>query len=208
MKVVRVCGSRRGGRLGFTLVELMTVVVIIAVLSAVTLTALKYVNLRANVSRAQAMVAKLEVAIEDFKIDNGYYPTTTIYRVSQLKDWERTNSWMLLTQLTGGSKKYLTFARNELDFSGGVTNIVDPWSNPYVYYRPISNVSYSVWGTNGNPSLCAVGGQVNTATFDLFSYGPDGRTYVPGATNTAPQAWNAGWVAPQSAIDDIGNGRR
>jgi len=46
------------------------------------------------------------------------------------------------------------------------------------------------------------GGQVNRATFDLFSYGFDGRTY-PGPT-PADAAWNN----PATAVDDITNWTR
>ena len=119
----------------------------------------------------------------------------------------RTNSWMLYDQLTSGTKKYVTLRSNQLQRAANnspVIYIVDPWNTPLAYYRPISNVAYSVSNTNdimARQTCFTIGGQVNVATYDLFSYGPDQRTYVPWANNL--------WCdQPVYANDDIGNSQR
>src|SRR5438128_3261326 len=59
---------------GFTLIELMVVLVIIAILAALTIGATKFAWRKAAESRAQAEVASMETALEQFKNDNGAYP--------------------------------------------------------------------------------------------------------------------------------------
>lgn len=188
---------------GFTLVELLAVVLIILVLAGVSLLTMRYVSMRMKVAQTQALIAKLEDGIENFKLDNGFYPTTTVYRISQLRTYERTNCWMLYDQLAGGNRKYVKFGPGELQATDRLTNIVDAWKNPIYYYRPTGNVAYTVFTNNNIKAYTsnlnyAVGGLVNVSTYDLFSCGADQMTHVPGAVPT----W---WSNQTYSIDDIGN---
>lgn len=108
----------------------------------------------------------------------------------------------------------------------GVPNIFDPWKNPYVYYNS-PTTPYGL--TNSGPNLPSygtvashtlgsgytLGGQVNVPSYDLFSFGPDGYTYVPGVTS-ANVLWGnrlinwvdnsfTPWAKTNSAADDITN---
>ena len=99
-----------------------------------------------------------------------------------------------------------TLLKLNLEEIDRMTNIVDSWKNPVVYYRPISNVAYVVYGNNDIKTYAsnfnyAIGGQINIATYDLFSCGADQMTYVPGAVPT----W---WSNSQYGVDDIGNCKR
>ena len=70
---------------------------------------------------------------------------------------------------------------------------------PYNYFRPPTPMTSVVitnpfcWWYDNN--LVSAGGQKNIVSFDLFSYGPDRKTYVNGM----------GWQTPTAHEDDITN---
>jgi prepilin-type N-terminal cleavage/methylation domain-containing protein len=66
--------QRRRGRPGFTLLELLTVLAVIAILGAITLTAIHGVRQRVNIARAKAELAALATALEEFRRHHGDYP--------------------------------------------------------------------------------------------------------------------------------------
>jgi prepilin-type N-terminal cleavage/methylation domain-containing protein len=59
---------------GFTLIELMIVVVIIAILAALMLGSFNYMQKKAIDVKCQAQFAAVELAIESYKTDHGFYP--------------------------------------------------------------------------------------------------------------------------------------
>jgi len=144
----------------FTLIELLTVIVIIAILAGLIIAGSKYALTKGATSRTRAEIASMETALESFKSDNGYYPATdpTAPRASA-----NTNSPTVYTALAGGSKPYFTFKPDQLRVTGTspntVTNIVDPFGSLYNYYC--------------NPGKLD---QTNRVTFDLWSDGPDDQS--------------------------------
>jgi len=108
--------ARRSSR-GFTLLELMVVIVIIGVLAA--LIAPKILNRvgEAKITAAQTDIATLMNALKTYKLDNGRYPST------------EQGLQALVTKPTTGSipngwKGYLDKLPQ------------DPWHNPYQYANP------------------------------------------------------------------------
>jgi general secretion pathway protein G len=108
--------ARRRSR-GFTLLELMVVIVIIGVLAA--LIAPKILNRvgQAKVTAAQSDISTLMNALKIYKLDNGHYPSTD------------QGLQALVTQPTTGNipnnwKSYLDKLPQ------------DPWHNPYQYANP------------------------------------------------------------------------
>ena len=101
---------------GFTLVELLVVVVILGVLAATIIPQFVTATQDAKVSKAKADVSQLETAIGVFNIHMDRYPTTE----EGLK--------VLLDAPAGGDKKwkgpYINVLRN------------DPWGNPFQYRSP------------------------------------------------------------------------
>src|SRR5687767_13748057 len=63
-------------RSGFTLVELLTSIAIIAILSAFAIGAVRGAKERANIGRARGDLAALATALEEFKRLYGDYPQT------------------------------------------------------------------------------------------------------------------------------------
>jgi general secretion pathway protein G len=62
---------------GFTIVELLIVIVIIAILAAITIIAYNGVQGRATFAREQSDLKTLTKALELYKVDNSAYPITT-----------------------------------------------------------------------------------------------------------------------------------
>src|SRR5438105_2733157 len=58
----------------FTLVEMLVVITIILILSAILLNVSGYVNNKAARSRAEGEIRAISVALESYKADNGTYP--------------------------------------------------------------------------------------------------------------------------------------
>ena len=175
----------------FTLVELMAVVVIIGVLVAVVIGTAKYANFRIGIAQAKTQLAALQMGIELYKADVGYYPASTIVRFSYSGSAEVSNSACLYRALTQ-PKRYYNARRSDIGAAGAFTYFKDPWGTPWHYYRPVpaqltsflasinaANASYYI--TNGNYASFAVGGQKNSLTYDLYSYGPDTITTIPGS---------------------------
>jgi len=62
---------------GFTLIELMLVMVILATMAAIVLPKFTGRAKQAKITAAKTQIAQFEVALDAFEIDIGRYPTTT-----------------------------------------------------------------------------------------------------------------------------------
>lgn len=67
--------SRRSLRRGFTLVELLIVIVVIAVLAAITVVAYRSISQKAQVAATQADLSQVATKLGTYFVDNGTYPT-------------------------------------------------------------------------------------------------------------------------------------
>jgi type II secretion system protein G len=114
---------------GFTLLELMIVIAIIAILAGLILSTAGYIQKKGASSRAEAEIAALTVALENFKADNGDYPTGT--NVNGLNA-PSSNNFLLTNLMPSTGKVYF-------EFSKGMTNagnVVDPFGESYGYQYP------------------------------------------------------------------------
>lgn len=97
---------------GFTLVELLLVLVILATLAAIVLPKLTGKSEQARITAAKTQIASIETALDAFEVDNGFYPPSLDGLVSQPSN------------ATNWHGPYLK-------------NIpTDPWNNAYVYEFP------------------------------------------------------------------------
>jgi prepilin-type N-terminal cleavage/methylation domain-containing protein len=71
---VKLCPAQLRAKSGFTLVELLTVMMIIGVLASLTLGIAKYIHAKEDMVKAQAEMDLISNALDRFKSNNGDYP--------------------------------------------------------------------------------------------------------------------------------------
>ena len=167
----------RAGRQAFTLIELLTVIAIIAILAALLLQTSGFIQEKAGNNRAQAGIAALGTALGNYKLDMGTYPEG---------DGGDNSTEKLLDALnpTGGTAKIYfevppkmlnnyrsknSAAQNRADSK----RLVDPFGNPYHY-------EYNEGDDNSDRS--------GKGQFNLWSQGKNG------AQNAGkPDKWIKNW---------------
>lgn len=119
---------------GFTLIEIMVVVVILGVLAAFVVPNLMDKPEQAKITKAKADIASLESALDLYRLDVGSYPSTDQGLESLTEKPADAPSWK-----EGG---YLKKLPN------------DPWGSPYNYLNPgvhgtVDVFSYGADGADG-----------------------------------------------------------
>jgi prepilin-type N-terminal cleavage/methylation domain-containing protein len=115
---------------GFTILELIIVIAIIAILAGLILSTAGYIQKKGASSRAEAEIAAMTVALENYKADKGDYPHGTNANGAN----QPSNNTFLLTSLmpTNG-KIYFEFNKSMTNAGG---NVVDPFGESYGYQYP------------------------------------------------------------------------
>jgi len=175
---------------GFTLVEMIVVIVIIGILAALLLPALSKARSTARKGVAAADIRNIEMALRQYEQDNGGFPPDS-------------GSWTYYVK-SGGSKTAVTktfdssealvffltttFKRNPTDNSAQVYHWAD--QGPYielktkqrgtgshglpVYKDPFGQEHAYVYSNNTDGSFFT-GGPHNAASFDLYCFGVNGK---------------------------------
>jgi type II secretory pathway pseudopilin PulG len=156
--VIRHSSFRAAGASAFTVVELLIVMAIILTLAGLILATSSYVQKKGARSRAEAEIAAMSAALENYKADNGIYPRNSDTDIINAKAGttpspntpdEYTKSTLYVYQMLTGdidgnrtidatetSKSYFQFKPNQLgptDQSSAVIMIRDPFGNSYGY---------------------------------------------------------------------------
>jgi prepilin-type N-terminal cleavage/methylation domain-containing protein len=179
-------------RPGFTLVELMTVVTIIAILAGLVVVGMEFANQRQATEKAKVQIALLSKAIEEYKVDMGAYPGSSssyggtaatgaggdysqvLYITLFKEGYDYTNPATPPSNWTKSTKIYLTELDPRNNKQGWVTSttsatpstslkITDPWGSNYLY---------------------RVGVNAQNPDFDLWSKGKDGKTNTTNPSTT------------------------
>ena len=158
---------------GFTIVELLIVIVVIAILAAISVVAYTGVQTRARDSARTDSIAKIKKALELYKIDHGRYPGATAN--PGWLGWEASND------TSGSFMEYLA----PYGLSGN--SVVDPTNDTtyrYYYYR------YGAGG--GGTAGCDVsrgGFYVLVVRYENIANKPQGNSMTTECTNPNSM-WN------------------
>ena len=118
-------------RSGFTLIEIMVVIVILGLLAALVVPKLIGRTEEAKKTQSRIQIKNIEQALGLFKLDNGFYPTTE----------QGLEALVRIPEAGRVPKNYR---------KGGYIDRVpkDPWGNLYVYVAP---------GTHGDFDISSLG---------------------------------------------------
>ena len=108
-------------RSGFTIIEIMVAVVIIAILAGLLLTALGGVQGTARVAEVKSDISKLEAGLENFKTRYGVYPPSSISFYEDPTQWD-AKSRSILSRLW---PRFNFAIVRELDGQPGSTGVVN-----------------------------------------------------------------------------------
>lgn len=115
---------------GFTLIEVMVVVVILSILAAIVVPKIMDRPEQARITKAKSDIRALEAALNLYRLDNMLYPSTDQgieALVSQPSGSPEPKNWK-----QGGYLDRLP---------------VDPWGNPYLYLYPGAHGEIDIYST-------------------------------------------------------------
>ncbi|MBX3023835.1 type II secretion system major pseudopilin GspG [bacterium] len=114
---------------GFTLIEIMVVVLILGLLAALVVPKIVGRTDEARVTKAKADIKAIESALNLFKIDNGFYPTSAEGLTALVQAPPRAKKW---------------------NPDGYLDKIpVDPWGAEYIYQSDGRRVIVASLGADG-----------------------------------------------------------
>lgn len=133
---------------GFTLIEIMVVILILGLLATLVVQSLRGATDKAKRTKAIADISELKTALDRYYIDNGSYPTSD------------QGLGALVTRPTSGN-----IPANYED--GGYIQRVppDPWGNPYFYQSDGNSYALKSFGADG-----AEGGSGKNADIDASQF--------------------------------------
>ncbi len=201
--------KQRNPRSGFTLIEMLTVIAVILVLSGLLLSVNSGVQTKAARGRAEGEIAAMSAACENYKADNGTYPrdtagltdlldpratsaTTTTYQNASLELYKALSGNTigptgLLT--LGPGKSYYEFKPNQLSITknsstGMITNVLfiqDPWGRSYGYSTAGAKYeeAYRTLLRSNPAATRPLPLKGYNPTFDLWSTGGAANALVP-----------------------------
>lgn len=141
----------------FTLVEILTVLAILAVLAGIAVGGVVVVNSKNAETQTLATIKALEIALTQFKNENGSVYTCDGWSSSAIAPTRVLIPSTIPSNTQGTLWKYLDQKLiNSATKPEGTNNLcfVDAWGNPIMYRVP---------------------GKFNSSSFDLGSKGPDGK---------------------------------
>ena len=149
VKRINLCSGPRAQR-GFTLIEIMVVVIIIGLLAAVVVPQFLGRVDDARVAKAKQDIQALETALTMYKLDNFVYPTAEMGLQALVT---KPNDPSIKNWRAGGYLKRLN---------------KDPWGNDYQYQNPGTHGEYDLFsfGADGQPGGTGINADVGNWNLD------------------------------------------
>jgi len=144
---------------GFTIVELLIVIVVIGILAAITIIAFNGVQGRANDASVQADLKNIATALQSFAATEGAYPTSTQVYNSTMSVQVNKSAYSLAT--TNGRNLGFCVVTSPGD-QRFVLSGVSKSGNRYSYSSQSGLKQYTNSPPGNSNELCAVGGIVST----------------------------------------------
>jgi general secretion pathway protein G len=132
---------------GFTLIEIMVVVVIIGILAATLLPKVTGRTDEARVTQVKQDILTLESALDLYKLDNNVYPSTDDGLEALVKKPANAHKWK-----EGGYMKRL----------GN-----DPWGTPYQYLSPGTHSAVDIYSLGADKQQGGEGINADIGNWDL-----------------------------------------
>lgn len=123
---------------GFTLIELMVVIVILGILATLIVPRIMDRPGQAKQLKAKMQIESLETALKLYKLDTGEYPSTE-------------QGLQALVSAPASDESMKNYRKGGYLEKGVVPK--DPWNNEYVYLSPGSHGNYDIisYGADGVP---------------------------------------------------------
>ncbi len=194
MQLTKISSGGRASRSGFTLIELMMVVAIVAVLAGIMIAVISGTRHTANRKRAAVEIGAIALALDRYKVEFGEYPAVSggstnpetmakcLYQAvsgdgSDMIDGVTDGASS--TGEAGSATDGLVFLdtaiydrdkvrRNNRGFVHADYYLQDPWGRPYRYQKAGDGV------------------ETQNPTYDLWSWGND-------ETGQKPESWITNW---------------
>ena len=114
---------------GFTLIEMLLVLVILGTLAAIVIPKFAGRSEQARITAVETQISNFETALDTFEVDNGYYPEGDDGLIQLLEQPDDAKNWL------GPYLKH------------GIP--LDPWGNAYTYECPGANneTGYDIMST-------------------------------------------------------------
>lgn len=151
-------------RSGFTLVEVLMVIMIIGVLTGLVLGIAGFASKKSAISKSEALHRQILFGLENFRSEWGQYPQIAgqTNSADDQANFRNMFRMLYLDPRNDGNPNTLPFIEiNDADVQNNT--IVDSWANSFRYRCP---------------------GLKNKDSFDLYSIGPDLRSYQDGLQYT------------------------
>jgi general secretion pathway protein G len=131
--------SRRKKQEGFTLIEIMVVILILGLLATLVVQSLRGATDKAKRTKAMADIAELKTALDRYYIDIGSYPTSDQGLAALVNPGGQGGTQV---SSSGGSA-----GGSDDSYIQRIPN--DPWGNPYVYASDGTSYTLKSYGADG-----------------------------------------------------------
>ena len=176
---------------GFTIVELLIVIVVIGILAAITIVAYNGIQVRAENAKTVSAIKAYQKGLSIYNINNGFYPNTAIGCLGEdyplNKCWDTSGSYIMQPALASALKTVMgsNLPMPSLTSSPNSGAIYVPIT--YNYTLDGIAVAWIVYAMNGSTTKCTVG-PIATYTGGVAFTSP---TPASGQTvgGTSPSCW-------------------